>query len=647
MPSPTKSSVRRRSRMMLVSTRNKHKKTTTRGILLFVFQSPVMLILVILSLMGFVFHHLASTAPTGIHSTSTPIISVNNNNNVIGGGDEHDRLYKSNIHNTNHSFPRLTLDHFEHHSNLPESFEFLKDALLLTNQEGEYNNNSNKSNSKNPLESDVVDLSYCDLSRVDWTNFTMWCRNAYESSFETLKQKYSKQQQEQQQQEEISPTNSTKSKLFRRSFRLKSRLSKSLWEAPMSNFDKWIVNHGSELRNFILSALIFFAIPNLYLLGGMQLHFSVTLTAGLFGFACLLSFLIFIAIFYYSSFGSPTEEWCHKEFVAKNKYEHLGLPLIDIVVLGIGQVTLLVLYCWSLADAGSPNFSNSREYTFYLLGILMQVAYGHDKKIWKSVYHHALFWISTLRTLRKADDEYEGYITATMNDSETMFSLRENSHLYMRFLISSFVNVTGLFIIMMGLPLQVATEQVPLDFVLNVVAGFYIVEWDDLDEGEEVKFQCVAKEDYLASLHSVGKESEDFFNDDSYVTGMSSSTMKLPRSRLLDLVTPATPTTSLNLGVGYSGDISQSSDEYVRDRIDRLAEEFTALHRTVEARSDELAKLTEHLHQLGKEISDLNAEANPPVLGNNFTTDRPSAAESKTSGIKKIVSFRDHKGERE
>ena len=37
-----------------------------------------------------------------------------------------------------------------------------------------------------------MDLSYCDLSRVDWTNFTMWSIKAYESKLQGLKTKFDK-----------------------------------------------------------------------------------------------------------------------------------------------------------------------------------------------------------------------------------------------------------------------------------------------------------------------------------------------------------------------------------------------------------------------------------------------------------------------
>lgn len=51
-----------------------------------------------------------------------------------------------------------------------------------------------------------------------------------------------------------------------------------------------------------------------------------------------------------------------------------------------------------------------------------------------------------------------------------------------RYILDLIVNTAGIFYIMIGLPIQVSHKLSPIDFVLNVVAAFYIVELDDIDE---------------------------------------------------------------------------------------------------------------------------------------------------------------------
>lgn len=59
-----------------------------------------------------------------------------------------------------------------------------------------------------------------------------------------------------------------------------------------------------------------------------------------------------------------------------------------------------------------------------------------------------------------------------------------------RYILDLIVNTAGVFYIMMGLPIQVSHDSNPIDFVLNVVAAFYIVELDDCDD-KVVKFPPV------------------------------------------------------------------------------------------------------------------------------------------------------------
>jgi len=50
-----------------------------------------------------------------------------------------------------------------------------------------------------------------------------------------------------------------------------------------------------------------------------------------------------------------------------------------------------------------------------------------------------------------------------------------------RMIMDSIINSAGLAFIMIGFPIQVARQINPMDFVLNVIAAFAIIELDDID----------------------------------------------------------------------------------------------------------------------------------------------------------------------
>jgi hypothetical protein len=178
-------------------------------------------------------------------------------------------------------------------------------------------------------------------------------------------------------------------------------------------------------------------------------------------------------------------------------YQDFGRDEARTFLLGVGQLILLCMYTLSIIDDGKPDFSDIRLYTYYCLGIFMQVSYlsGHDV-LYKSFYNHLTFWGNVFCAARQGHSytwEPPKYLlykrpklvlsgSVRQNNIDATMRLHDNLILRMRFVLSTAINVGGLSIITLLLPLQLATSQDPRDFVFSAVGAYYIREMDSYDE---------------------------------------------------------------------------------------------------------------------------------------------------------------------
>ena len=155
-------------------------------------------------------------------------------------------------------------------------------------------------------------------------------------------------------------------------------------------------------------------------------------------------------------------------------YEDLTGPTARAVVTGISQILLLCMYIWGLGAAGRPDFSDGRIYAFYILGIFIGNFYlaGQEDLLYSQIRNFN-FWCRTIHAVRSSKH------SITTKDNNVV-EINWNS-LRIRWFLCTLVNTSGFFVVLHGLPLQVAQGRDPIDFVLNVVAAFYIIEIDNID----------------------------------------------------------------------------------------------------------------------------------------------------------------------
>jgi hypothetical protein len=178
-------------------------------------------------------------------------------------------------------------------------------------------------------------------------------------------------------------------------------------------------------------------------------------------------------------------------------YQDIGRDGTRTFLLGMGQLILLGMYTWSILDDGKPDLSDRRLYIFYCLGISIQVSYlsGQDV-LYKSFYSHLTFWGNVFcaarqgRTYTWEPPKYLLYNRPRMalsgsvrrSNTDATIRLHDTFTLRMRFFVSTAVNVGGLSIITLLLPLQLANSGDPQSFVLSAVGAYYILEMDDYNE---------------------------------------------------------------------------------------------------------------------------------------------------------------------
>jgi hypothetical protein len=184
-------------------------------------------------------------------------------------------------------------------------------------------------------------------------------------------------------------------------------------------------------------------------------------------------------------------------------YEDFTIPTSRALVLGLTQSTLIIYYVdgmfkklkqlheeieitdscdYSDEEAGPCAMRQEYEY-YYWRGVIIQLGFFIGKDSWGSVTRSIEFW---------------GLILKLMNGSKNLVWKPETElpdpvcywwlafELLVRSFFSLAINPAALGFIVLALPFQVAVgsplspEVTPLNFVLGVVAAFFIIEIDNL-----------------------------------------------------------------------------------------------------------------------------------------------------------------------
>mmetsp|Transcript_11122 Transcript_11122/g.22788 ORF Transcript_11122/g.22788 Transcript_11122/m.22788 type:complete len:345 (-) Transcript_11122:153-1187(-) len=162
---------------------------------------------------------------------------------------------------------------------------------------------------------------------------------------------------------------------------------------------------------------------------------------------------------------------------ATNRFQDLSQPFARVLLAGIGQVILLILYIWSVFDSGRPAFDQLRNYVFYIVGVFLVMTYvigndlynnrRKDRDFWTWFFYHVQ---SKTHGQWMAEGEEEPMAQVKPLEAD------------IRYFLDTLINSIGLACLQVAIPVQLAGNSTPLDFVLNTLAAFFIIELDDADD---------------------------------------------------------------------------------------------------------------------------------------------------------------------
>lgn len=144
------------------------------------------------------------------------------------------------------------------------------------------------------------------------------------------------------------------------------------------------------------------------------------------------------------------------------------------------QTVLVGMYVFAVVEAGRPCFENQRIYVYYVLGILTQVGYTLVKFYLMRFHRTYHYW----RVILTRPRDSRGYLAYHAGNWETSLEHVHRNEIWIRFFFSVLINEVGLVAVFALLPIQLASSADPMDFVMNCVAAYFIVELDDTDDTE-------------------------------------------------------------------------------------------------------------------------------------------------------------------
>lgn len=265
-------------------------------------------------------------------------------------------------------------------------------------------------------------------------------------------------------------------------FVLRSRIMRAWIEKSLDEDLPLFIHFLRVSKMFLLHVL--WPVPSLVILGVMQLNFKVAL-----GILHIFPMLVFFYGYY--SFYKERDRLVEKygredgsfQIYAQNVFQDFS-SIVEYKSVFDGQALLICMYIYGLYDSGPPDFTTKKIYAYYCLGIILQFAYSVKIDIFRKVQDFSVFWAKVsiaFKTFGYHDDIIRIKEKKVNFDEEKLLS-----SLVSRQEIDALINLFGTTYIMIGLPIQIARQSNPLDFVLNVLAAFYVIELDDLGEPKEL-----------------------------------------------------------------------------------------------------------------------------------------------------------------
>ncbi len=334
------------------------------------------------------------------------------------------------------------------------------------------------------------------------------------------------------------------------------------------DFEVWTAQGNLSISVLVLACMI----PSFLVMGGIQINFNTTMfVITIFPISLIIAgsiqtFVRFKALRrqYWRTKrmgnvrGLASFEACLRTFEVHTLFADPDEPLARVVLVGTSQVMLLGMYVWGLWDRGKPDFSEPRLYAYYYAGMFLLVAYiagklSGDKE--SNVKRFAHEWRQSIAlggtpAQRELANRPSGLFSSPtfwafyflgVDLFEDDFSWASEGEITMatlvlRYVLDTLVNTAGLFYIMIGLPIQVAHNIGPIDFVLTAVAAFYILEMDNSADVHTVAIPSFENERRSVETANNSEAGDNAAELLAILKGLPSE----KRERLADLLNPRT-----------------------------------------------------------------------------------------------------------
>ena len=171
-------------------------------------------------------------------------------------------------------------------------------------------------------------------------------------------------------------------------------------------------------------------------------------------------------------------------------YLDMNTSTIRVVSTFFCQGALLTMFSYLIFKEGQPDFASFQTYAFYFLGAAIQMV---KADAW-TIKDKAHYTDNILKSLDHITENFNG------NAAIGEFLLRISP--------AVLINLFGRDMILLLLPFHLAQSEDTMDFVLNAIAAYFILDLDDLKESKEMTFLSTNQEDKQSISNDEEKSTE-------------------------------------------------------------------------------------------------------------------------------------------
>ena len=161
-------------------------------------------------------------------------------------------------------------------------------------------------------------------------------------------------------------------------------------------------------------------------------------------------------------------------------------PLQKVLLVFLCQCLLIWIYVQDIFEEGFLDFSKSRTFLWYFFGIFIQLIYlllKSELESYRYYLDYDLWWLLGY-TFSNSTNKNSSTITIStegvMGGDEASSSEITIGEIRMRTISSLLVNGLGGIILRPLIPIQLAASKSGIEFILNALAAYYIIELDDV-----------------------------------------------------------------------------------------------------------------------------------------------------------------------